>query len=261
MIDLHSHVLPGIDDGPRDEASALAMAQVAAAAGTTVLAATPHVRADHPDVVPSEIRGRVAALQALLDAEGVPLRIAPGAEIDLAEALALDDAELRSITLGANGRDLLVESPWTPLPSIFTPALDALAARGFRVLLAHPELSPTFQGRPDRLGRLVARGVLLQVTAANLISSRRGIRRTARLIVENGWGHVLASDAHSASWRPPDLAGGLEAARDALPHAAEQLEWMALEAPRAVLEGAELPARPPVEQPPGGRLGRLLGRR
>ena len=260
MIDLHSHVLPGIDDGPEDESGSIAMAEVAVDCGTTVLAATPHIREDHPRVRPEELAGRVAALQRALDGRGIALRIVTGGELGLGEALALDDETLRTLTLAGNGRDLLVESPWAPLPSIFEDALDGLARRGFRVVLAHPELNPTFQQQPERLGRLGARGVLVQITAISLTSSNRAVRRVARAAVEHGWAHLVASDAHSATWRPPDLAGAVEAAREALPDARDQLDWLAAEGPAAVLAGEDLPGPPPPASRARG-VRRLLGRR
>ena len=245
MIDLHTHVLPGIDDGPDDMPASLAMARVAAQAGTEVLAATPHVREDHPLVKPHELATRVWRLQEELGREGLGVRVVPGGELALTAMVDLSDRELRWITLGGSGRYLLVETPFGALPSVFEELVAGLQQRGFDVLLAHPEHSRGFQEDPERLRGMVERGVLLQLTAASFAAppkSRSG--KLARAVLRGGWAHVIASDAHSAWWRPPDLNPGLEAARQALPTGHDEVSWMVRDAPLAIIEGRDVPARP-----------------
>ena len=243
MIDLHTHVLPGIDDGPELLAGSVAIAEIAAHAGTRTLVATPHLRADHPDVRPAELAGRAAELTAHLRGRGLPLEVLPGAEVDLETAAALSDDELALASLAGNGRDLLVETPYGPLPDDFEASVLALAARGFRLTLAHPERSPDVQARVETVGALVEQGVLVQLTARSLVG-RGASGSAARALLERGWAHVLASDAHALDRRPPDLGARLRQAADALPHAAAELEWMVTVAPRAILDGVPLPERP-----------------
>jgi protein-tyrosine phosphatase len=240
VIDLHTHVLPGIDDGPEALPGSVALAEVAAHGGTRTMVATPHLRPDHPRVRPAELAERAAALTEHLRGRGLPLEVLPGAEVDHELAAALPDAELRLATLAGNGRDLLVETPYEPLPADFDERLDALTARGFRLTLAHPERNPTFRERPELVGACVERGMLVQLTARS-VSARRGIART---LFERRWAHVLASDAHAIDRRPPDLGSGLRQAIHVFPHALGELEWMVTEAPRAILDGAPLPERP-----------------
>jgi protein-tyrosine phosphatase len=244
VIDLHTHVLPGIDDGPEDLAGSVAVAEVAAHGGIRTLVATPHLRADHPRVRPGELRERAQALGRHLHAQGLPLEIVSGAEVDLDAADCLADDDLALASLAGNGADLLVETPYGPLPEDFPDRLLALAGRGFRVTLAHPERSPAFQEHPESVGALVERGVLVQLTARSLGGRRTPSGTAARALFERGWVHVLASDAHALDRRPPDLGAALRHACDALPHARAELEWMVTGAPRAILDGAPLPARP-----------------
>jgi len=259
-IDLHSHILPGIDDGPRTLEDALAMASVASRAGTRVIAATPHVRDDHPEVVPGEILGRVAALNAELVDRGIGLEVVPGGEVGIVDALERPQEDLRLVTLGANGQDLLVETPHGPLPASFERLLAAVQARGFRVILAHPEHNPDFQRDPARLAAIADTGILLQLTASSLARGRSPWQRAAVHVLRGGIAHVLASDAHSAGWRPPVLADGMEGAAHAVPEAAGELEWMARDVPAAILAGLALPPRPPRgEAPRRGLLSRLRG--
>ena len=241
MIDLHTHVLAGIDDGPDDLAGSVAVAEVAAHGGVRTIVATPHLRADHPGVKPRELARRAAELTEHLRARGLPVEILPGAEVDLQTAAELPDDELRLATLAANGRDLLLETPYRRLPRSFEEHVLALADRGFRITLAHPERSGELKQDPERVGALVERGVLVQLTARSL-----GARpsKTAALLLERGWAHVLASDAHAIDVRPPDLGASLRQAGEAFPHARAELEWMVTAAPRAIIDGVPLPDRP-----------------
>jgi protein-tyrosine phosphatase len=243
VIDLHTHVLPGIDDGPAALAGSVAVAEVAAHAGTRTLVATPHLLADHPGVRPRELAGRARELTEHLRARGLPLEVLPGAEVDLEAAARLPDEELALATLGGNGADLLVETPYGPLPEGFEADVLALAGRGFRVTLAHPERSPSVQERPGVVGALVERGVLVQLTARSL-AGKGATGAAARELLEQGWAHVLASDAHALDLRPPDLGARLNQAKHDLPHAADELEWMVTVAPRAILDGRPLGERP-----------------
>ena len=169
-----------------------------------------------------------------------------GGEVALVDALERPEAELRAVTLGANGRDLLVETPHHGLSPSFEDLLAGVAARHFRVVLAHPEISRDLQRDPERLGRIAGAGALVQVTASALGAPRSRAGRLAWHAIGEGWVHVLASDAHSPSWRPPTLAVALDAARAVHPEAAATLDWMVTEAPRAILAGEPLPPRPPL---------------
>lgn len=261
MVDLHSHILPGIDDGPADIEASLALAEAAVETGTTVMAATPHLRADHPRVRPDELLDRCRELADRLAAEGVALEVVPGGELDLLWAHGATDDELRLVSYRQAGRDLLIETPYGRLPPGFEDILLEVAARGFRLLLAHPERSPTFQQKPNRVAALVASGVLMQVTASTLSGGRRRspARNLALAMVRDGLAHVLASDAHTAaSWRSPDLSSGVATAQ----LVSGRAQWMVTTTAAAVLAGEPLPAPPPdpPAKPPHGRLRRLRHR-
>jgi len=244
VIDLHAHMLPAIDDGPGDLRAAVALAAAAARDGVQVVAATPHVRPDHPRVRPAELADRVAELQAAIDGAGIALEIVPGGEVDLMRGLDADEDELRLVSLGGHGSDLLVETPYGALPAMFDDLLFRLKRRGYRILLAHPERNASFQQQPQRLGDLVARGVLLQVTAGTLASPafRSRSRKLALDLVRDGLAHVIATDAHGASGsRPPALSEGVRAAARVAPARAQ---WMVTDAPAAILAGEPLPPVP-----------------
>ena len=252
-------MLWGIDDGSETLDDALAFATVAAASGTSVLAATPHVREDYPDVVCAQIGPQVSALNRELAERGIDLQVVPGGEVALLEALERPVEELAHVTLGG-GDTLLVETPFGPLPSSFDGILSAIARRGFRVLLAHPEISPDLQRDPQRLGRLADQGVLLQITASSLRDRKSHRGKLALEAVRQRWAHVIASDGHSADWRPPLLGEYVGAAQEALPELADELAWMARDVPQALLDAKPLPPRPERrEAPRRGLWQRLRG--
>jgi protein-tyrosine phosphatase len=253
MIDLHAHVLPGLDDGPGDLEGALALLQAAAADGTKVIAATPHLREDYPGVRVEALADAHAHLLARLDGE-LGLEVVLAGEVDLEWAMEATDDQLRLASYGQRGSDMLVETPYGQLPAGFEEMLFRLRTCGYRLLLAHPERSPTLQANPQRLVDLVRGGVLVQVTASSLLQNRRAAsRRFARFLVREGLVHVLASDAHRAGPdRAPGLSAAVEAARRLAPARAE---WMAGAAPAAILAGKPLPPAP-IRRPGRGLLRR-----
>jgi protein-tyrosine phosphatase len=242
MIDLHSHVLAGIDDGPATMEGSVALAVEAENQGIEVLAATPHVRADHPLVRLDELAARCDELRRNLPSQ-IGLEIVPGAEVDLLWAQTASDEELRLASYAQQGQTLLVETPYGPLPPRFDDLMFILTVRGYRLVLAHPERNPTFQSDPKRLIELVGRGVVIQITAQALLAPRRSqSRRMATALIREGLADVLASDAHSAvSPRPPLLA---EAYAVASTIDARQARLMVEDAPAAILAGEPLPQQP-----------------
>jgi protein-tyrosine phosphatase len=258
VIDLHCHVLPGIDDGPPDIAGSVALATESARQGVTVLAATPHARSDHPLVDLAQVGPMCEELAARLPVEAA-IEIVPAAEVDLLWAQRATEEELVLASFGQRGTDLLVETPYGELPGNFEDLLFSVSARGFRVLLAHPERSPSFQTDHARLAALVERGVLVQITAPALLAERGSrSRRLALALVERGLAHVLSSDAHAAErFRPPLLAEAVAVVAETDPARAR---WMVEDAPAAVLSGEPLPRPSPAARHRGPRLHRRRDR-
>ena len=246
MIDLHCHILPGIDDGPPSLDESVELARLLEADGVRTVAATPHLRADHPGVVPAELEERCADLRGALTRAGVQLEVVPAGEVDLVWALDAAPEDLRLASFAQRGTDLLVETPYGPLPSTFEDHLFRLSVQGFRLLLAHPERNPTFQEVPERLAELVRRGTLVQVTAASLTRPARRSRsaRCARRLLAKGLVHVLSSDAHGpAGPGRASLQAGCAVAHEI---AGPRADWLCVDAPRAILTGDPLPSSPPI---------------
>ena len=257
VIDLHAHVLPNLDDGPSTTEESMALARAAASNGTRTLVATPHLRHDYPNVRVEELAGRCDELNARLRAEGTPIEIVSGGEVDYEWVQEASTEELCLASYAQGATDLLLETPYAPVTPAFEGAVFRLASMGFRVVLAHPERNTTFQGDYSRLEALVGRGALVQLTAASLLETgrRRPSARLAARLLERGLAHVLASDAHTAaSWRPPDLSHGAAAADSIVPGMGT---WMVTDSAAAILAGEPLPTAPS----PGAGRTRLLRRR
>ena len=240
MIDLHSHVLPGVDDGAPDLPGALRIAEAAAASGTRVLAATPHVRGLRP-LGSAEIARLTAELNAALGERGVAIEIVPAGEVAMTTAVDLPDEELRALTFAGNGW-LLLESPYDAVPGFAERAIFDARVRGVKVLLAHPERSPVFHSDPDSLGRLVEGGVRCSITASSLTGRfGRTVQRFAVELLTRGIVHNVASDSHDPEKRPPDLSrwpAAVGLAGDD-PFVSELVESV----PAAILAGEDVPER------------------
>lgn len=150
-VDIHTHVLPGIDDGPASLEECLAMARAAADCGTATIAASPHLRADFPDVHVHELADRCQALREAIERDGI-LRLVSGAEVSVGWAAEATNERLALASYGQRGTDLLIETPTIKLVGIDR-FLYTLQAKGYRVTLAHPERSLEFQRMRRRCGR------------------------------------------------------------------------------------------------------------
>lgn len=244
MVDLHCHILPDLDDGPATMEGALDLARAAAAAGIDTVAATPHIRDDHP--FPLElIEERLNALRSALREAQIEVEVVAGGEVALSKLAEFDDETLGRLCIGG-GRHLLVESPFTQAPSLLETALFDLQLRGFRPLLAHPERSATFLGDRERLERLVERGIACSVTAMSVTGEFGGTVRDFTLaLFDAGLVHNIASDSHDAEHRAPGFGRALAALEADLDGDAASLPWFTEDAGRAILEGRDLPGGPP----------------
>jgi protein-tyrosine phosphatase len=235
MIDLHCHILPGVDDGSLDLADSLAMARQAVNDGIERVCATPHIRHDH-DVRIEEVADRVAELNAALGDEGLPVEVLQGGEVAETAVEGLSGEELARVSLGA-GEWILLEPAPGPLSDTLVARVAHLAERGHRALIAHPErhLSADMY---ERIAALIANGALVQATADFFLRER--FAEGMRMLAEAGLVHVLSSDAHSShGGRPVHLREAFERLEQ-LDAVAPHVEWMRDTAPRAIVAGAEL---------------------
>jgi protein-tyrosine phosphatase len=236
MIDLHAHILPEVDDGPRDMLEAVSMLRCAAAAGTTDIAATSHCNPEFP-FDPAEMERRIAAVQA---ATGPAPRIHYGCELHLTIE-NIDRALASPSTWSIAHRGwLLVEFSDLLVPHTTTEILDRLIKGGLRPIIAHPERNPLLERRLQELESWTGMGCRVQVTANSLTGRFGGTaRKTAERLLERGLVHILASDAHGIGDRSPALDSAWRHVETR--YGAEAARRLFEENPRAMLEGAAVP--------------------
>jgi len=240
LIDLHCHILPGLDDGALDVDDSVAMARQARDDGIGAICATPHIRDDH-DVRVDEIGERVREIQARVSDAELDVRVLPGGELAQARVPQLSAAELRLVTLGGGGRWLLLEPSPGPIGAELAQTVDTLAKHGMRSIIAHPERHAGAD-LEHRLAELAELGCLVQWTAAFIADASTA--NVSLSFARAGLVHVLGSDSHSArAGRPVRL--GPAFARLASVCSAERLEWIAEAAPRAIVNGDSVPPPPP----------------
>jgi protein-tyrosine phosphatase len=196
LVDIHAHVLPGVDDGPETLDQSLAMCAIYAEQGVGAVVATPHMADGNYDVQPDEARRAVETLNRECAEAGIDLRVVPGGEVRVAPGLfeKLEAGEL--LTIGDAGTHVLLELGPGPAPPL-AGMMDALTAQGITPVLGHPERHPEFWRRPDPLSEWAELGCLYQVTAASLIGRLgRRPRQLSRAMIDAGMVHAVASDAH-----------------------------------------------------------------
>jgi protein-tyrosine phosphatase len=204
--DVHFHLLPGLDDGPADLGDSLELARAAVADGTSTIVATPHVRSDFVTDV-ATVREVFAELKRALASERIGLEVLCGAELGPEMVGRLGQAELEAVAQGPPGaRWLLLESPFEGFEPDFHLAAGELRARGFGVLLAHPERSADAQlDAGAGLRRELAAGSRAQLNALSITGDHgRGAKWAALRLVASGRATLVASDAHGPT-RPPAL--------------------------------------------------------
>jgi protein-tyrosine phosphatase len=239
VIDLHSHILFGLDDGPETLNGSLELARAAVADRVETIAATPHVRDDWP-TTPEQMEAGVETVRAAVREAGIPLEVVPGGEINVRRLVGADLDELKRFGLGGNPGCLLVEPPYYGWPLDIGELLFRLRAAGIIPVLAHPERNGEVQARPERLRLLVGAGALVQLTASSVAGrGGRAARATSFRLLERGWAHMISSDAHSSSFRAMAMTEAAKAVGGGA-----LARWLTEDVPRAILEREPLPERP-----------------
>ncbi|MBB6599034.1 CpsB/CapC family capsule biosynthesis tyrosine phosphatase [Luteimonas sp. MC1825] len=247
MLDLHCHLLPAIDDGAVDLAMSLEMARIAVADGITVTACTPHIYPGMYENKGPDIRAAIVSLQAELDREGIALKLVEGADVHLDQGLAAGIRDGRIPTL-AGSRYLLFEPPHHVAPPRLEDTMFELMAAGYVPVVTHPERLTWVEQHYDTFVRLAGRGVFMQVTSGAL-TGRFGRRAQywGERFVGEGHCHILATDAHHPTRRPPLLAEGREAAARLV--GAEEAGHMVVTRPAAMIANARADTLPSLPAP------------
>ncbi len=243
MIDIHHHLLPGLDDGARDLDTALAMVEAALADGITHVVCTPH--ASHQfRFDPAVNAERFAMLQDRVRTRfDDALTLGLGCDFHLMYE-NIEDAQRYPDKYTINGhRYLLVEFPDSAIAPTMSRTFYELALAGMMPIITHPERNPILARQPERMAEWLRGGALIQVTASSL-SGRFGplAERTSHWLLERNWVHFLATDAHNTTSRPPHLRAAHDLVAER--YGEETAERLCLRNPRAAFFGEPWPAQP-----------------
>ncbi len=257
VTDIHCHLLPGIDDGAKSWEDALKMARQAVDEGICRAILTPHQLGNYTHNRGADIRNLTNEFARLLAHQNIPLEVLPGADVridsDMIERLKTGDC----LSLGDTGRYVLLELPhelYMPLE----PVLNALQRIGMVGILSHPERNEGILRHPEVLPGLIERGCLMQITADSITGTfGKAPEECARMMVERGWVHFLATDAHSPRGRRPRMRAAMQCVEQITGPA--YVEAIACVNPAAVAEGHDCPPLPAIRQ--RGLFAKLFGKR
>ena len=203
FVDIHCHLLPGIDDGASSLEESLAMAKMAAADGIETMICTPHQCGNYACNRGDDIRTAVAELQIALERDGVPISVLAGADVRIESNLIEQVARGEVLSLADRRQHILLELPhelYIPLE----PLLAELKSAGMVGILSHPERNQGIISQPALVRPLVEMGGLMQVTAGSLIGAfGEPIRRLSEQLLTEGLVHFIATDAHGVRSRRP----------------------------------------------------------
>ncbi len=214
MIDIHSHILPYIDDGAKSFDEAVAMARLAVADGVKVMVATPHL--NESIYSPAKISGRVEHLTYLLRKKNIPLTIMIGADVNV----VFRAEQVGDFTINGT-KYILIEFPHSRLLKNASDIVQSYVQTGLKPIITHPERNPSITANPDLLFDLLGDNIYVQVTSGSLTGEfGRKVQACANHLLRAGEVELLASDAHSSTWRQPGLSKGMKAAAEIVGEAA-----------------------------------------
>jgi protein-tyrosine phosphatase len=245
MIDLHSHLLPGLDDGPVDWHQSLEMARMAVDEGISEMVCTPHWVYGLYDNFRKPVLLACGMLRQKLAESVIPLKVYPGCEVRIEPDIIPHIASGRLLTLNDTGKYVLIELPGEFVPSYVESILRALLDQQITPVLSHPERNPALIQRPEHLCGWVEMGVLCQITAGSL-RGRFGplVRRFTMALLEHQIAHVMATDAHAPKVRAPRMAEAVLELEKLI--GAERTELMIVRNPQAILAGEPIKVPAPI---------------
>lgn len=234
MIDIHSHILPGIDDGAQTEADSLAMAKAAVEEGIHTIVATPHHRNGSFDNVRDNILTYTDILNALFQEHGIPLTLLAGQETRINGEM-IEDIENNELLSINDTSYLFVELPSGSVPRYTKQMLFDIQVAGYSPVIVHPERNQELMDHPSKLYELVKAGALTQITAGSVIGKfGKNIQKFTHQIIDANLTHFIASDAHNTTTRGFWMEEAYQAVKDQYGH---DLYYMLMENSQLLVDG------------------------
>lgn len=238
MIDIHTHILPGIDDGAKSCEISLEMAKGAEEDGVSHVVASPHVMEEDYGTAQEIIHAEVKDLNRALSEEKISVEVVPGAEVHVSAGLLSKPEILRKFSINFGGKYVLLELPMQSVPKFADELIFKVLLEGLVPILAHPERNLDMIEHPERLLGLVEKGALVQMNAGSITGKYgKSVRDFAETILRSRIVHFVASDAHSARNRPVMLSSALATMKELIGDDAGKL---VLDNPSAALDGKTL---------------------
>ena len=235
MIDIHCHILPGMDDGPGSFDEAVAMCRKAAADGIRTIVATPHFKPGSYEFAAARIMEAIDILTAELKKRGVDIRILPGAEVTVSPEMIAHLNVGNHLTING-GRYFLTEFSPLSVPADWDKFLLSFLDAGMVPIIVHPERNAWFINHPAALATAVRSGIMVQITAASITGDFGAEARDFSVhLLRNNLVHAIASDGHSADFRPSQLTEAVTLAADVVGR--ERAEALVTSIPQAIIEG------------------------
>lgn len=215
VIDIHCHILPSLDDGPKTEQESIEMAIQAIEQGIHTIIATPHHKNNTFENNRNTILKHTIILNQLFKSEGVPLTLLPGQETRINGEL-LKDLETGDLLPLNQSNYLFIELPFDHVPQYTEAILYDVQLKGYHPIIVHPERNSELLENPNKLYDLVHKGALTQITSGSLLGSfGKETERFTRQIIEHQLTHFIATDAHNTSSRPFNLAEAYDVIKEA----------------------------------------------
>src|SRR3989338_1522609 len=202
MIDIHCHILPSIDDGPSDMEESIEMCRIAAADGITVIVATPHFTPGLYMADSAKVFEEASRLSAAVERLNIPVKILTGADVAISPEVPAQLKSVEHLTINRSGRYFLAEFSHTHVPPGWDRFLYSMLASGVTPIITHPERNMWFMQRPEALYPVVAKGVMVQITAMSLTGEfGEAAQEVSLFLLQHNLAHIIATDAHSATYR------------------------------------------------------------
>jgi protein-tyrosine phosphatase len=245
VIDLHCHILPGLDDGPISTKEALQMCRIAVDDGIQTIVATPHMLNGMFPVDRQAILEGVRELSQVLRQESIPLQLLPGADVHLDQSMPSYLAQGKLVTLADLGCHLLLELPQDIIPEGLGELLFQVQLKGVTPIITHPERNIAIEQNPSLLNDLISAGSLTQITAGSLTGAFGSrVRRCTLRLFEARAVHLVSTDAHDTGRRSPRLSEARRILEEML--GSEEAERIFVERPVRILEGARVEVPEPL---------------
>ena len=245
MIDIHSHILWGMDDGAESLEISMSMASTASKEGIKTIIATPHcMEYEDPILFSQKVRDKCLLLQENLDKKEIPIDIIPGTEVYI-DPFMPDKEGFDNLVLGGT-QYILVELPMNGIPLYVDDFIFHLRLKGLTPVLAHPERNARIMEDPNILAKLIELGSLAQINTGSItgfFGSR--VQKSARNILTHNMGHVLGTDAHSDDKRGPYIREAVKTLKNWL--GKERAEEIAKTNPKSIIENDDLTVDNPLE--------------